>query len=542
MKNNREKWQFYNHPSKPALSSSEVRYWKESMKKLLKVGLEFEFNLPNQAGGCKGDNIQCPCIHIEAGCWTECQNLEKCKITPCYDTCSHRSKKCSPESCKDCKNYDLECFGTSCVEFLSKCFICDKFERNCEICPNKYDPKKDPKTIRKILTDEFQPTNTYGKVGPSGVVGVTTDGSLLGDKGVEIITVGRRVDFWEFYKMSKKIIDRVTELGGYINERCGAHAHLLASYYEDVNIREMEKDMPEIVLANFHQLCRRYQNAITWMTIALDNPLHMTRWEKFRVSVLDISPVMKDMKSVVDEVSHFAGGNKYGWVNYNKIRFSGNNISKFHIEMRSADATLCPTVWAAISCLFYALAIKAIEISRYGLLKVGEEDWLKKALKMKNAIMNNCKEYNDIDRFSHTEALLDYREDFVEESLDLIVQLKGILLRLGPAYDILNKLAERPIALRRVDGEKWEDIENDLKIEMSDVDQIEIKLNEIIDLRLIEDCKTMEEWIKEVSKAINEDKEFEQKVTEEDVELHINGKMREGEAIWSQSVGSMIIL
>jgi len=542
MKNNREKWQFYNHPSKPALSSSEVRYWKESMKRLLKVGLEFEFNLPDQRGKCKGDNIQCPCIHIEEGCWVECQSLEKCDTTPCYDTCSNRTKKCKSKDCKNCKEYKLKCLETSCVEFLSKCFICDRFERNCDTCPNKYNPKKDPKTARRSLTNEFKPTNTYGKVGPSGVVGITTDGSLLGDKGVEIITVGRRVDFWEFYKMSKKIIDRVTELGGYINERCGAHAHLLASYYDEAGISEMEKDMPEVILANFHQLCRRYQNAMTWMTIALDDPLHMTRWEKFRVSVLNISPVMKDMVAVIDEVAHHAGGNKYGWVNYNKTKFNGSNISKFHIEMRVADATLCPTVWAAISCLFYALAIKSIDISRYGLLKVGEEDWLKKAGKMKDAIMNNCKDYNDTDRLSHTENLLDYREDYIGESQDLIDQLKGILLKLGPAYDILSKLAERPIALRRIDGEKWEDIEKDLRVKISDVDQIEIKLNEVIDLKLIEDCKTTEEWVKEVNKAINEDEEFEQKVSEEDIELHINSKMREGEVIWSETIGSIIAL
>ena len=65
MRDNREIWQFYNHPSKPVLSSGDVRYWKNSMAKLLKVGLEFEFNLPDQKGGCKGDSVQCPCLYIE---------------------------------------------------------------------------------------------------------------------------------------------------------------------------------------------------------------------------------------------------------------------------------------------------------------------------------------------------------------------------------------------------------------------------------------------------------------------------------------------
>lgn len=543
MKDNREKWQFYNHPSKPALKYSEVRYWKELMKKLLKVGLELEFNLLDQKGYCKGDNIQCHCIHIDEGCWKECQNYEKCETVPCYDTCANKKKSCKPEDCITCDNYKLLCLGTSCVDFVSKCFACTRFEKNCDTCPNKYDPKKDPKNIRKMLTSEFQPTNHYENVGPSGVVGVTTDGSLLGDHGVEIITVGRRVDFWEFYQMSKKIIDKVVDSGGYLNERCGAHAHLLASYYADTGVNEMEKEMPEIILANFHQLCRRYQNAITWMTMALDNPLHMTRWEKFRVSVLGVSPVMKDMRAVVNEVITNSGGNKYGWVSYNRVKFGKeNNINTFHVEMRAADATLCPSAWAAIACMYYSLVIKAVEISRYGLLKVGEEDWLKKASKMKKAILNGCGDYRDSNRLSNTEKVLDYKDAYVEESHDMLAQLKGILFKLGPAYDILSKLADKPIALRRIGGESWVDIEKDLETKITEADQIELKLNEIIDLRLIEDCKSVGEWVVEVNKSMTEDEEFDQEVNEEDIELYINGKLREGEVIWSESTGSMITL
>lgn len=543
MRNNREKWQFYDHPSKPMLTSSEVSYWKELMKKLLKVGLEFEFNLANQKGKCKGDNIQCPCIFLDKKCWQDCQADDKCHTTPCYDTCVNHHKKCEAKKCVKCKSYKFRCLGVTCVEFLSKCFKCDAFDQNCDICNSKYKKDQDPAVIRDILTREFQPTNQYEKVGPSSVVGITTDGSLLGDKGVEIITIGRRVDFWEFYKMSKKIIDRVTGFGGYINERCGAHAHLLASYYDEAGVNEMEKDMPEIILANFHQLCRRYQNAMTWMTMALDNPDRMTRWEKFRVSILNISPVTKDMKTVISQVAGQAGGNKYGWVNYNKVSFNRDNkIKRFHVEMRVADATPCPTIWAAIACLFYALAIKSVEISRYGLLKVGEEAWLRKAQKMKKAIMNNCSDWNSEDRFSHTEKVLDYKEDYIAESKDMLAQLKGVLLRLGPAYDILDKLAERPVALRRIDGEKWEEIEASFKVEMTEVNQMELKLNEIVDLRLIEDCKSVEEWVGEVSKALDGDEEFGQKVAEADVEVYFTTKMREGEIIWSESTGSMIAL
>lgn len=543
MKDNRNKWKFYTHPSKTTLTASEVRYWKESMKKLLKVGIEFEFNLKELKAKCRGDNIQCPCIHIDKDCWKICQRHENCKRSPYYDTCTNKAKKCKPEKCKNCSDYNLRCLGTSCVEFISKCFTCENFEKNCNTCPKKYDPKQDPKSIRKVLYDELRPSQRYEKVSSSGVIDIVTDGSLLGDKGVEIITIGRRIDFWEFYTMSKKILDRATDLGAYLNERCGLHMHLLASYYESEHgINEMERNMPEIILANFHQLCRRYQNAMTWMTMALDDPNHMTRWEKYRVSILGITPVTADMKTVAEEVASNAGGNKYGWVNYSRMRFEGDKISRFHVEMRVPDETLCPSIYAALACMFYALVIKAIEISRYGLLKVGEEEWLKKAREMKKAILNNCSDWGGENRFSNTEKVLDYRENYITESLDLIDQLKGILLKLGPAHDILIKLAERPVALRRIDGEKWEDIEEDLRVEINEIDQMELKLNEIIDLRIIEDCKTMKEWITEVSKVVKEDKDTDQKVTTEDIELFVNGRMREGEIIWSDSVGSIIAI
>jgi len=541
MRNNRDKWKFYKHPSKPRLKAPEVRYWKDQMRSLAKIGIEFEFNLPDQKGTCKGDNAQCPCTHIENMCWADCANSKKCKETPCYDTCGNKNSECSPDMCTDCKEFKFGCIGTTCADFVSACFTCNKFHKNCDTCPKKYDPNRDPKQIRNILSKDLQPSNSYGKVSPSGVVGITTDGSLAGDKGVEIITVGRRIDYWEFFTMSKRIIDKVTAHGGYLNERTGSHMHVLTSYYTGGNgeTNELEKPMPQIILANFHQLCRRYQNALTWMTIALDDPNHLTRWEKFRVSILGITPVTKNMRNVLEEVAKHAGGNKYGFVNYNSTRFIGEDIERFHAEFRQADSTMCPTYYAAIACMHYALAAKAVEISRWGLLKVGDEGWLKKAKEMKKLILNGVGEYGG-SRVSETPDLLDNVDYFIQESLDLVSQLKSILLKLGPAYDVLLKLAKRPVALRRLDGDKWEDIEKKLAVEISTIYQLEIKVAEVIDLRLIDDCKSVEEWVSEVQRLLSEDKELGQEISTIEIAKFVKSKSREGEMIWSESTGCML--
>lgn len=536
MRDNRERWQFYSHPSKPALSSEEMRYWKATFEKTLKVGLEFEFNLPEGKGQCRGDNISCPCSHIEENCWLACANIQACKSLPNIETCSNKAAECTASKCKKCDKYDFKCIGVTCVDFISACFACDKFERNCYTCKDRWVPDRDPKNIRDQLSVEFNPSKHYGKVSETGVVNITTDGSLLGDKGIEIITVGRRVDYWEFYKMSKRIIDRVQEYGGYINERTSTHMHVLTAYYENVN--ELEKPAPEIIAANFHQLVRRYQNALTWLTIALDDPSHMTRWEKFRISVLGISPVTRAMNVVASEI-HKIAGNKYGFVNYDNMSFLvDGSIDKFHVEFRQSDAAMCPSFYAAMACLHYAFVIKAIEISRHGLLKVGDEKWLDNANKMKSVILNGTGDWNT-SRVSDTSKLLNHKEYFISESLDMLSQMKNILIKIGPAYDVLLKLANNPIAIRRVEGKKWEDIEEDLAINVSDFGKIDLRIEEVIDLRLIDECKSLDEWIEAVYSLLMEDKN-EPSVEKEYIRKYASVKMKDGEAIWSESTGCLI--
>lgn len=538
-RDNRDKWTFYVHPSKPTIDATEARYWKSQLHKILKIGLEFEFNLPNKNGTCKGDNNACPCKHMaNEECWQQCTRYEECK--------KEQGDK-------------FNCFGLFCTGFLSYCVVCDKFKVDCKSCEHRYDPNRNPDSIRERMGKELRPSQSYGQITKSGVHSIVTDGSLLGKKGAEVITVGRRPDYWEFFQMSKSIIDLATTNSAYVNERCSIHAHILASYYGKLpggkdggpgvpnQINEMEKDMPEIILANFHQLCRRYQNAMTWMTMGLDDPDHMTRWEKFRVSVLGTSAIMNSMQKVVQEVSHHAGGNKYGWVNYNYCQFNENgSLHRVHVEMRAMDGLLSASAVAAMSCLYYSLMIKAVEISRYGIVEVGDKEWLEGAQKVKAAMLNNMKGYQDGDRFGDTSKLSQYYETLISESFDLISQVKHILMRLGPAYEVLEKLAERPCSLRRCDGEPWEKIEADLAVDMTAEDMFTFKLAEIIDLRLVDQCSDEVEWIREASNVMREDRELAIGPDDDTVESKIvdytTKKKNDGELIFLNRVGSMALI
>lgn len=537
MRDNRDRWKFYEHPSKPKLDPSDIMWWKRMLSNILKVGIEFEFNLPEGKGGCRGDNAGCACIHMDNNCWQTCVNTGTCSVLKHPAVCSAKTGECSEQKCAECKNYKFKCLELMCADFVSSCITCNKYARNCDGCGKKFDPKFDPSAIRNTLVKELQPSNTYGKINKSGVVSITTDGSLLGDKGVEIITIGRRVDYWEFYEMSSRILTKATSNGAYLNERTSAHMHILSSYYEKENINEMEKPMPQIVLANFHQLVRRYQNALTWITIGLNDPNHLTRWEKFRVSVLDVSAVPRDMQEVMDEVSHNSGGNKYGFVNYLRTRFTPDGlIDRFHVEFREADTAMCPSYYAAIACLHYAFVIKAVEISRYGILKVGSAEWLKKAKEMKEIILNGKGDWNS-NRLGNTPKLLDNREYFITEALDMLNQMKNILIRIGPAYDVLVKLARMPIAMRRIEGLSYEQIEEQIAIARSRESRVDARISEMIDLKIIDQCKDIEEWMNEVAKVLAND-EIQAQI--EEIKTVIDTKLREGEIIWSQSIGCIL--
>jgi hypothetical protein len=560
MRLNLDKWTFIQHSSKPTIDTKEVLYWKGSLKKLLKVGMEFEYNLPDSNGTCKGNSNVCPCVKMATNdCWKECANKAKCDAEKNYDKCLARAEKCKPEDCKNCPNYVYECPGVFCTNFVTKCFNCSDFVTDCANCKNRYDPSKNPEYIRNKITAELTPNNCYGYINESGVHSITTDGSLLGKQGAEVITIGRRVDYWEFYKMSKNIIQNVTTKGAYLNERCSLHMHLLASYYGKLfpssssakhgipeNISELERPMPEIILANFHQLVRRYQNALTWMGMSLDIPNKMTRWEKFRVSVLQISAIMNDMRSVQEQVSSHSGNNKYGFVNYKYCQFNrSGDITRFHIEMRNLDGMNSPSAVAAFACLYYALVLKAVEISRHGIVEIGDSEWFSYALKVKDAILNNVKGYQEGDRFSDTSKLYQYNKYLIAESLDLVRQLKHILIKIGPAYQVLEQLAESPIAIRRCNGDTWEKIETDLSVPTTNETELEATINEFIDLRLIDSCNSLSEWVTAVGKVIRQNTYAEVEETdnlEERVLNYVIDKKENGELIWSNTLGTAVLL
>jgi hypothetical protein len=195
--------------------------------------------------------------------------------------------------------------------------------------------------------------------------------------------------------------------------------------------------------------------------------------------------------------------------------------------------------------MYYALVIKATEISRYGIVEIGDKEWFSRSKRIKEALLNNLKDYNAGDRFSNTSKLEKFYGNLREESYELLSQIKHVLMGIGPAFGVLEKLAQEPVALRRVRGHDWNRIEEDLEVEVTEEDSMNIKMGEVVDLRIITDCESIEEWTSAVVEVIMEDPEFkslDKEEVRERVENYVGYKRNEGEMIWSDTLGSVATL
>jgi hypothetical protein len=376
----------------------------------------------------------------------------------------------------------------------------------------------------------------------SGVCSVTTDGSLLGgqgkDKGVEVITNGRRVNYFEFYAMAKGIIDRAAQKGAFVDERCSTHMHVLTGYLkskrdEHPAVNELERSIPEAIALNLHQLLRVYQNPITWMTSGLDNPDGLTRWEKYRVSILDVD-AQKPMYEISESIAGKCCKSKYGWANWVNTKYDDDgDIETLHVEIRVADGLMSPSAVAAIACLYYAIAIKAAEISKFGVLALNDIGWHERAARIKNALLNGNGGWED-SRTSDTSELEKHYPELQAQSLRMLYQLKNILVRLGPAYDVLEKLAVGPCSIRRCSGKSWNEIEAELAFPSSEENALETAIVEVLHLVQISGMESQTEWIEAAAERLSADS----------MELldYIESKKSKGEVVWSEKVGAPLLI
>ena len=561
----RERVRFQQRKGRPPLSREDAEYWLEFLPKVLKVGTEFEINLPSPERVLQVKDNK-PCIHAEKPCVKDCANLESCLVDRHPVLCLTRNsgkflgKKFScpakdeadVDACKTCDGWMLDCKLHDCSMYTPFCTICPSFQREGDVV-EKGDIRQDAETIRKEMRELLQPTEFVGDFGKAGVFEVKKDNSLINNGGIEVPTVGKRVHWKSFYDMCKHIIDPIVERGGFVNERCGQHYHVLVSYIGSAfggqrlgrGITELEKPVPEIIVANLHQLHRRYELAMFWIMSSGDKIETLTRWARFRQSIRRFSALHSRMSKVQAEMFETVVGmntasnqkGKYASVAYHLCKFnSAGDAETFHFENRIADGALSPAVVTAWAMLCYAFVLKAVRLSQYGIMEDGSEAYRQQVKDIQPHLIDGERRDWGENRTADTSGLTPHIPWLRGNALEMINWLKPELSNLGPAYDILVSLADKPCSMRLIEGHNWAQIENDLYAPFAQGGSGQIlnaeEIREAVDLGSVMDCDHLEMWIEEVAAYLGQNPPA---VADAVHQLIQNGEFR-----WSDPVGSLI--
>lgn len=516
-----KRWNFLSIDNLPP---DQVVYWIKAFSHMLKFAVESEFNLVGIPGLCEGEpaglhrTTGCACsLRKKLDCDSNCAIHDVCSETPNRSKCAkNKDGSCSikdfPVCPTDCKTWELDCLNSNCSDFEPMCNKgCSLFSRGCNDCIQYKDHKEAPAQVRAKAKEALRPSESIADYGDFGVEKVIHDGSLLGNGGMEVCTVGNKFNFVSFLERFQRIVQYAADNKAYVNQRCSTHIHALISYFPGIDIKnekfikfrdhsednnaaahkgyiaekeltDLEQNIPSVILDNLVQLYRYYMPVIVWMTSTGTKRNNLTRWEKYRQNFINYCPVsagtMNFLYSIRKNIKarQEKDNGKYCMVNFNHLVLdnigdeNGNpTIKRFHIEFRVMDGCMSPitlTTWVA---LHYALILKAVKLSALGKLELFTEDepagYYNPRNLLPKILNNNPPDWGGGNRDSNTSELTDDDIRILKEaSKEFCKLLSKELQFMHPSLpDLANSLAETPISERRISGQKWTDIEESLQ-------------------------------------------------------------------------------
>lgn len=341
----------------------------------------------------------------------------------------------------------------------------------------------------------FNPSRSIHHHGQYGVKEVMEDGSV--PHGVEVVTVGKRFDWKEFYNMNTHIMDTFHEHDIHTSHHTGMHIHLLAGYTNN-ELSELERNVPEIILANFYQLHRIFAPELYWIASGGCEDYAITRYMLFRRPPFDYSATNTSMNIIREEMAEKYA--KYQMVNMNHCRFSRRELSTFHVEIRHPDTHLSPAVSTALVALEVALLYKAIDLSACGIISIKQDEY-----DFKKLIFDKFVNFGTGNRESDSTDLDgEDIENLQLRTSAMIRWLKSEIYNINPvAYDILKKMSVTPSSLMRINGLSWLQIDEKLYTPtLLDRDNLD-RLMEMLILQQITDCHDSENWINKASDRLS---------------------------------------
>ena len=337
------------------------------------------------------------------------------------------------------------------------------------------------------IEEALQPSGDMNQLGELGVYDVIREHC-----GIEILVIGRHPHWDALLNQYNRIILPLLTEKIRMRPTCGLHFHILGT--------GLAEELPEIILANLWNMARLFAPGLKFITSAGNNRQALCRRRQHNAhqefmhlspekqSMAEIQAVLKKSMDVPEHQNFF---------NIEHVRFSeSGNISNFHLEFRFPDGDLCPVSITAKTFLFMTMILKAVEVSKFGLLKVDSGPLMEINNQLMDMISNNNGKLATSDTNAIDDAAL---EKYRNNAQGLLFFLKSIFLLLdNPSELILQQLALEPISLRRNQGKSWEKIEDELLSHIHPQlasDSFDYELIKIIELGLLTGIGNKKCWL-----------------------------------------------
>jgi hypothetical protein len=360
-----------------------------------------------------------------------------------------------------------------------------KIGTEIEVAPAK---GKVRQNFEKEINELLQPSGTYDLLGQSGVVNVSPEHC-----GIEIRVIGRQPYFRALQTQYLEITQALLSTGARARSTCGLHFHLITP--------TLAEPVPEIILANLWNFVRRYSPELRFLTSGGESRTALCRRRNYtsHIEMVHLSPIHASMAEIQQELKQSAAVPEHqNFFNLQHLKFTATGaVFPFHLEFRFPDADLSATSITAKTFLFFAMLLKAVELSQYGVIHVGKINPWRRKTELLDMLSNNDGPLATSDTSRIDDAAIAELRQGCHELLDL---LEPVFDRFedNPSLEVLELLAETPISLLRSSGHDWQSIEALLsqraQLEDYSVDEIELKLMQHIEFEDWGEAKSIEEW------------------------------------------------
>jgi len=342
--------------------------------------------------------------------------------------------------------------------------------------------------ILKPLTKDLQPSESLEHLGPYGVFDIESEHC-----GFEIRVIGRQPYYKVMLAQYRYILDKVISYGVRARATCGLHYHLLT-----VGLSE---PVPQIILANLWNLVRKYAPSLKFFMSTGESMDSMCRRRNHNshLEMVHLSPLSMSMQEIQQRLKKSRVVPEHqNFMNLEHVGFnSAGEVVPFHIEFRFPDADFSPVSIVAKTFLFLNLLLKAVEISQYGIIHVGQiREWQQK-IKIMDLLSNNDGKLAASDTSGITPEMIVELQYGMKELLGL---LKPIFARYenNPSYDVISFLSNKPVSILRARGMSWPEIitrlDQEAEIEPFIWDKVDRKLIQCIELVQLSGYSKLGDW------------------------------------------------